>query len=410
MKRILIIDDDPVFATICANLLLEVGYQVEIAEDGAKGVEVLRSQQPDLILLDLHMRKMNGVQVLKYIRSRAASNSTPVIAFSSAASSRLVEPVWDAGVNRFLAKDHFEPDLFIKLVRETMAPAPVASLQPPGPNPPSVQATQPAQPALLPADSFAVRIEAFAALQLELRRSFLEEIPPTLNAIRNRWQAVIKAGDLGSRGAALLELSETIGLLPQHAGIVRFSGLEHFSRLLESLLEELQGGPEHINSSSLHTVTRAVEFLGKLFEQATAPKLERPASALALVVDDDSASRRMMGTALELANIKSIRLDDPQLAFRVLEENRIGLILLNLQKPTNNGLELFATIRALPTNDTTPVVFVTSLSDFESRIRSTLAVTDDFIASPFLPSELAIKALAHVLRGEAKILAEAPKS
>ena len=79
--------------------------------------------KPDLILLDLHMRKMNGVQVLKQIRARSDTNGTPVIAFSTVSASRLLEPLWDSGVNRFLAKDHFEPDLFIKLVRATLAPS-----------------------------------------------------------------------------------------------------------------------------------------------------------------------------------------------------------------------------------------------------------------------------------------------
>jgi DNA-binding response OmpR family regulator len=63
-----------------------------------------------------------------------------------------------------------------------------------------------------------------------------------------------------------------------------------------------------------------------------------------------------------------------------------------------NGFELCTKVRTLPQYAKTPVVFVTGLSDLESRANSTMSGGNDFIAKPFLFIELTVKALVHVLR------------
>jgi DNA-binding response OmpR family regulator len=68
--------------------------------------------------------------------------------------------------------------------------------------------------------------------------------------------------------------------------------------------------------------------------------------------------------------------------------------------PGMNGFELCTKLRTLPSYKKTPVVFVTSLTDFESRASSMMSGGNDFIAKPFLFIELATKALVYVLRGK----------
>jgi len=66
--------------------------------------------------------------------------------------------------------------------------------------------------------------------------------------------------------------------------------------------------------------------------------------------------------------------------------------------PGMNGFELCSKLRTLPVHKKTPVVFVTSLTDFESRASSTMSGGNDLIAKPFLFMELAVKALVYTLR------------
>ena len=64
-----------------------------------------------------------------------------------------------------------------------------------------------------------------------------------------------------------------------------------------------------------------------------------------------------------------------------------------------NGFDLCKKLRAMPLHAKTPVIFVTALSGFESRAKSSLSGGDDFIGKPFSYIELAVKGLIYVLRG-----------
>jgi DNA-binding response OmpR family regulator len=75
-------------------------------------------------------------------------------------------------------------------------------------------------------------------------------------------------------------------------------------------------------------------------------------------------------------------------------------VFLDVDMPGMNGFELCTKLRALARNKTTPVVFVTSLTDFESRANSTISGGNDLIAKPFLFIELTVKALVYILRGK----------
>jgi DNA-binding response OmpR family regulator len=113
-------------------------------------------------------------------------------------------------------------------------------------------------------------------------------------------------------------------------------------------------------------------------------------------VDDDTIARGMVCAALAKAGLNAISLSDSLVAERRLEAESFDLIFLDVEMPDQTGLQLCVKIRQMPTNGVTPVVFVTSHSDFGCRAQSTLSGGNDFIAKPFLVAELAIKALTHL--------------
>jgi len=82
----------------------------------------------------------------------------------------------------------------------------------------------------------------------------------------------------------------------------------------------------------------------------------------------------------------------------ILAENQFDLVFLDAEMPEMNGFELCAELRKTATNKATPVIFVTSLTNFEVRAQSSLAGANDLIAKPFLMMELAVKALTYLLR------------
>lgn len=75
----LIIEDDDKLATIFKNALSMAGFETVLADDGRKGLEVLKTRQPSLILLDLHLPEVSGDKILHAIRQDETLKSTIVI-------------------------------------------------------------------------------------------------------------------------------------------------------------------------------------------------------------------------------------------------------------------------------------------------------------------------------------------
>jgi two-component system, cell cycle response regulator DivK len=80
---ILIVDDDPDQHTVCGVFLEHAGYDVLHAFDGQEGVEMARLHQPDLVLMDIRMHRMDGVAARRALADDVATAAIPVIAVSA---------------------------------------------------------------------------------------------------------------------------------------------------------------------------------------------------------------------------------------------------------------------------------------------------------------------------------------
>lgn len=237
-----------------------------------------------------------------------------------------------------------------------------------------------------------------AAFHAELFEAFTAAKAETLATLRKLLQDFTKAPDDASREPHLLELYRKVHSLTGSAGIAGFACISQLTAALEVLLKELHEKPKNINASTLRTVAHSIDFIGDLFKSET-PQNGESSQANILVVDDEILSRRAVTYALEKASLKSINVEDSAVALKLATENTYDVIFLDVQMPGMDGFELCTKIRKLPTNKTTPVIFVTSLTDFKSRAKSSLSGGTDLIAKPFMFIELTVKALTHVLRG-----------
>lgn len=82
-STVLIVDDDPDQHTVCGVFLEHAGYDVLHAFDGHEGVEIARDRQPDLVLMDIRMRRMDGVAARRALADDPATMGIPVVAFSA---------------------------------------------------------------------------------------------------------------------------------------------------------------------------------------------------------------------------------------------------------------------------------------------------------------------------------------
>jgi CheY-like chemotaxis protein/HPt (histidine-containing phosphotransfer) domain-containing protein len=388
VKKILIIEDDEVVANVYRNKLAVDGYATEVAPDGETGLKVMRAFKPQLILLDLMLPGISGVEVIKEIRGDPEFSKIPVIVFSNTYLTNLIQEAWRAGASKCLSKASCTPRDIIEIVRNAIGESgALPPLRPPASA--SMAATSQSSPPSTESDT---------EFQADLRQAFLENLPTTLFSLRAGVQALGQADHEAARLQQVYELYRQVHALNSNAGIGGLAQIAHMASAFEALLKEVYEKPRNLNSSSIRTIAAAVDFLAFLFENGTLPDRQEVPAAKILVVDDEAISRRAIVYALEKARLKSVNVDDPQEALQLLTENEFDLVFLDVDMPGMNGFELCAKLRAMPRHQKTPVVFVTSLNDFDSRASSTMAGGNDFIGKPFLFIELTVKALIHLLR------------
>jgi two-component system, cell cycle response regulator DivK len=104
MKRILVADDKASSRELIRVTLEHSGYQVDEAADGAEALEQALAQDPDLLLLDLQMPKLDGFAVLSELRKQERFAGRPIVALTAYAMQGDREKALEAGFTSYLAK------------------------------------------------------------------------------------------------------------------------------------------------------------------------------------------------------------------------------------------------------------------------------------------------------------------
>jgi len=119
MKTIVIIEDHPVLISIYRNKFIAEGFDVEIASDGESGLELINRIKPNLVVLDLAMPKVNGIEVLKRLRANPSFRALPIVVFSDSAWQ---QQAWKEGATMVLSKSGHTPSEVVESVRNLLPP------------------------------------------------------------------------------------------------------------------------------------------------------------------------------------------------------------------------------------------------------------------------------------------------
>ena len=378
-KKILIVDDDQVVASVYQKKFESERYDVEVASNGEHALEKIEDTLVDLVILDFSLPGMNGVEVLKAIRSRSGAGALPVIVFSNPYLSEQVQAAGGAGATKCVTKSDCTPCQALELVREVLATSPSSTARPDDAN-------------------RAHSAQSETELQAQVAAIFFDNAPQRIKRLRAGYHAFVNSQQENLRLDELFEMHRQARLLAGTAGIGGFRKIAQLTGALEALLLQLHGKPTNITPSVIRTVAYAVDLLAGLVDHATNPESEPSVSPAILVVDDEIISRGAICSAIEKTKFRPVSVDNPMVAADLVQKNHFDLIFLDVEMPGQSGLDLCASIRKMATNHATPVVFVTAHSDFATWAQSSLSGGNDFIAKPFLSVELAVKALTWLFK------------
>lgn len=115
--KILLVEDDLFLAGMYVTKLSLENFEVEHAEDGEKGLNYAKSNNPDVILLDIVLPKMSGFDVLKNLKGNPATKDIPVILLTNLGQRDDVQKGLDLGAEDYLIKAHFMPSEVVKKIK-----------------------------------------------------------------------------------------------------------------------------------------------------------------------------------------------------------------------------------------------------------------------------------------------------
>jgi DNA-binding response OmpR family regulator len=123
MPRILIVEDDPGFRSILETLLRLEGHEVHLAADGARGLEQARSRKPDIVLTDLEMPGMSGLDLCKALKAEPSTAHAYIIMLTGQGGQGAKLDGLRAGVDDFLVKPSSGPEIHgrLEIAQKVMA-------------------------------------------------------------------------------------------------------------------------------------------------------------------------------------------------------------------------------------------------------------------------------------------------
>jgi two-component system cell cycle response regulator DivK len=118
-KTILYVEDNELNRKIVRDLLRRTAYRLIEAPDGETGVRMALEQRPDLILMDVQLPKISGLEATRRLRAEPATAGTPIIAITSFALSGDEQRAKEAGASDYLAKP-YSPFTLLGLIRKLL--------------------------------------------------------------------------------------------------------------------------------------------------------------------------------------------------------------------------------------------------------------------------------------------------
>ncbi len=118
MKKIVFVEDEEALQKTLGEVLRQEGYEVALASDGEAGFSLIKSEKPDLILLDLILPKMDGFEVLKRLKADTDCKDIPVIVLTNLEGIGDVGKAIELGATTYLVKAQYSLDEVLEKIKK----------------------------------------------------------------------------------------------------------------------------------------------------------------------------------------------------------------------------------------------------------------------------------------------------
>ena len=461
--KLLVVDDDAVSRFAISAALREAFNQPELAADGETGLSLATRQPYDAIFLDVEMPGMDGFELCTKIHQTRLNPTTPVVFVTQHSDFQSRAEATESGGHDLIGKPFLPLEMTVKALTlvlrsrlerreqdlQSTEKGPDTGLQPKpfgstdispvpvnaerrseatalwGPRrggnegPATAQrlasvgdrthgetlvqfpcSSKGSAPDRTPNQSSNERntVGIVKATPNEFANTLYKFAPSHLEQLRGQLQAAVETDNLVARLELIGELYVGIHSLTSEAQRAELSAFHRLGSALKALLRKLLERSDLCTPSTLEIGSTALSVLQELCRSRVQPVLDEPPVRI-LAVDDDPIALRALAAAIQGVFERPKTADSGESALRLAGESPFDLILLDALMPGMNGFTTCAKIRQTAQNEHTPVIFVTSQGDMESRRQGEIAGGCGLLPKPFLAAEITVTVLTFVLRG-----------
>ncbi|MEO5659575.1 MAG: response regulator [Polaromonas sp.] len=399
--KILVAEDNTVNQKVVQKLLAHLGYRADIVANGIEVLDALERQNYDVVLMDVQMPLMDGLEATRRLRARFGADGLPrVIAMTANAMPGDREKCLAAGMNSYVSKP-IELDDLRNVLMDVAATV-----------------TKPTEDSVAVIDShrinqlLKIQDDSNPTLLADIIALFLQDSPLHFQSIGN---AVSErdAAQLEACAHRFLSSIENLGAqrMKQHCVALERLGKEHALDGAQAHFDGLQrefdlARQQLLSLGSLAPPAppvpedRVAMALGSAPHKHTSAHLDessdaafamRPGRPSVLVVDDNREMRAFVGGTLS-QSYNVITANDGQQGFECAIALRPDLIVTDLMMPRMRGDELVKALRGRIDFNSVPILLLTAKADDELRVQLLKAGAQDYLTKPFLPQELLARA------------------
>lgn len=120
MAKILVIEDEKALNEAYQLVLERAGHEVKVAYDGQEALDILNDYKAELLLLDLRMPRMGGVEMLKRLKARKGESKMKILIFSNYDDPEEIDNTFKYGAHKYMLKAWSSPADLVKVVNEAL--------------------------------------------------------------------------------------------------------------------------------------------------------------------------------------------------------------------------------------------------------------------------------------------------
>jgi CheY-like chemotaxis protein len=120
MDKVLLVEDNQSLVEIYSITFTHQNFEIEVVRDGEECLQRVKSIKPDIILLDVMMPKLNGIQTLEKLKADEITKAIPVIMLSNIAESSEEDQALKLGAVKYLVKSHYLPMEIVTIVKDVL--------------------------------------------------------------------------------------------------------------------------------------------------------------------------------------------------------------------------------------------------------------------------------------------------